>query len=118
MSDRFADRIDPATYAADEPVGAGMSGDYSDWIYVAERLFDRMQHLARGYDLHVLSSLHPIRRNELDHDRTASLIEELEFLAEVANDPALFAAIAVLRDAASRALRDPIRSKKFLIEGP
>ncbi len=71
-----------------------------------------------AYDLHVLPSLHPHRRNELDHDRTASLIEELEFLVEVVNDPALLAAIAVLRDAASRVLRDPIRSKNFLIEGP
>jgi hypothetical protein len=118
VSDRFTDRLDPATYAADEPVGAGTSDDYSDWVYVPDRLFDRVQHLARAYDLHVLPSLHPHRRNELNHDRITSLIEELEFLVEVVNDPALVAAIAVIRDAALRVLRDPIRSKKFLIEGP
>ncbi len=118
MSDRFADRLDPATYAQDEPVGAGTSTDYSGWVYVPDRLFDRIQHLARGYDLHILPGLHLNHRNDLERDRTTSLIDELEFLAEVTNDPALFAAIAVRRDAASRALRDPIRSKKFLIEGP
>ena len=118
MSDRFADRLDPAPYAQDEPVGAGTSEDYSGWVYVSDRLFDRMQHLARGYDLHILRGLHPYDRNELDHDRTASLIDELEFLAEVVNDRALLEAITVLRDAAFLSVRNPLTSKKFFIEGP
>jgi hypothetical protein len=32
MSDRFVDRLDPATYAQDEPVGAGMSTDSTHTI--------------------------------------------------------------------------------------
>jgi hypothetical protein len=118
VSDRFGDRLDPAAYAQDEPVGAGTSPDFSGWVYVSDRLFDRMQHLARAYDLHVLPGLHPYNRNELDHDRTASLIDELEFLTEVANDRALLEAIAVLRDAALLAARSPLTSTRFFIEGP
>jgi hypothetical protein len=38
VSDRFTDRLDPATYAADEPVGAGTSDDYSDWVHVPDQL--------------------------------------------------------------------------------
>ena len=118
MSDRFADRLDPATYAQDEPVGAGTSDDYSGWVYVPDRLFERIQHLARAYDLHVLPGLDPYHRNELDHDRTTGLIEELEFLGDVVNDPPLLKAIEVLRNAASLAARNPLASRMFLIEGP
>ena len=118
MNDRFADRLDPKTYASDEPVGAGTSDDYSGWVYVPDRLFDRIQHLARGYDLHVLPGLDPHRRNELDRHQAASLIDELEFLGRVVNDQALVEAITVLRDAASRTSRDPLGSKKFFVEGP
>jgi hypothetical protein len=118
VSDRFGDRLDPATYAQDEPVGAGTSPDFSGWVYVSDRLFARMQHLARAYDLHVLPGLHPYDRNELDHDRTASLIDELEFLTEVVNDPVLLEAITVLRNAASLATRNPLTSTRFFIEGP
>jgi hypothetical protein len=95
-----------------------MSTDYSGWVYVPDRLFDRIQHLARAYDLHILPGLHPDHRNELDHDRTAGLIDELEFLAEIFKDPALLEAIATLRDAASQAARNPLSSTTFLIEGP
>jgi hypothetical protein len=110
--------VDPATYAHDERVGAGTSDDYSGWVYVPDRLFDRMQHLARAYDLHILPGLHPYHRNELNHERTASLIDELEFLAGIVSDGALIEAIVVLRDAASVALRSPRSSKTFLVEGP
>jgi hypothetical protein len=118
VSDRFADRLDPNSYASDEPVGAGTSDDYSGWVSIPERLFTRMQHLGRAYDLHILPGLDPYERNELDHERTASLIDELDFLAEVVSDRALLETIAVLRDAALLAARNPLRSTKFFIEGP
>ena len=56
--------------------------------------FHRVQHLARAYDLHVLPSLHPHRRNELDHDRTGSLIQELE-IASLSEVPQVLAALAL-----------------------
>lgn len=118
MNDRFADRLDPKTYASDEPVGAGTSDDYSGWVSIPGRLFDRMQNLARAYELHILPGLDPYDRNELDHDRTASLIDELEFLAKVVSDRALLDKIAVLRAAALQAHRNPLHSAKFFIEGP
>jgi hypothetical protein len=118
VSDRFADRLDPGTYASDEPVGAGTSNDYKGWVSIPERLFHRMQHLGRAYELHILPGLDPYDRNELDQDRTRSLIDELEFLAQVATDRALLEVIAILRDAALDAARNPLRSTKFFIEGP
>jgi hypothetical protein len=118
MTHRFADRLEPATFSDDPPIGAGASDDYTDWVYLPERLFYRMLDLGRAYDLHILPSLHLYDRNELDRDRTASLIEELEFLADVVNDRALTGAITVLRDAASRAARSPLDSTRFFIEGP
>ena len=60
----------------------------------------------------------PYDRNELDHKRTASLIDELDFLAEVVGDRDLLEKVVVLRDAALVAARNPLRSTKFFIEGP
>ena len=118
MNDRFADRLDPGTYASDEPVGAGTTDDYSGWVSIPERLFHRMQHLARAYDLHILPGLDPYERNELDYERAASLVDELQFLGQVVTDRALLEQIGVLQDAALSATRSPLRSTKFFIEGP
>jgi len=118
VSDRFADRLDPSTYASDEPVGAGTGDDYEGWVWIPERLFHRMQYLGRAYELHILPRLDPNDRNELDRDRTTSLIDELEFLAQVVTDRTLLENVAILRDAALDAARNPRHSTKFFIEGP
>jgi len=119
VTGRYDDRLDPAHYASDEPVGAGPpSADYTGWVWIPERLFHRMQQLASGYELHILPGLDPYERNVLNRERTGTLIEELEFLARVVNDSALSKQIDVLRGAALPSARSPLNSAEFVIEGP
>ena len=113
--------MDAERYKHDEPVAAGLLAakpKYEGWVSIPERLFVRMKYLADAYELHVLPGLETYAENVLNRERAETLIEELEFLATVVNDPLLLPHIAALRDAALQCTRSPFPDSQLGIEGP
>ncbi|QTE31096.1 hypothetical protein [Pengzhenrongella sicca] len=93
--DRFADRLDPATYAEDDEVVGVFESDPSDQdaLWLSARLFRRLTGVALAYELHslpMLGGLDPVRLNRA---RCESLLDEIAFVAERLDDP-LAAAMA------------------------
>lgn len=117
--ERYEDRLQPSSYANDEPVGAGPDGraDYEGWVWIPERLFSRMQHLAQAYELHVLTRLDPYGRNSLNREQVESLLDELEFIGRVVDDEALRVQLERLREVAV-AVRGARTRTELVIEGP
>lgn len=121
MAARYGDRLDATRYRHDEPIAAGpvaAKPKYEGWVSIPERLFARMQHLAKAYELHVLPGIEPYGDNVLNRERAGTLVEELEFLATVVNDSLLLPHIRALRDAALECTRSPFRDSELGIEGP
>lgn len=87
--DRFADRLEPATYADDDEVLGVFESDASeaDALWLSARLFRRLTGVARAYELHALplfADPDPIRLNRA---RCESVLYEIEFVAERLDDP-------------------------------
>ena len=66
--DRFADRLDPATYDDDDGTVGVFESDRGDEdsLWISERLFRRLTSVASGYELHTLPMLggsDPVRLN-------------------------------------------------------
>ena len=118
---RYGDRLDATRYRHDEPVAAGpvaAKPKYAGWVSIPERLFARMKYLADAYELHVLPGIETYGENVLNRERAGTLIEELEFLATVVNDPLLLPHIEALRNAALECTRSPFPASEFGIDGP
>ena len=118
---RYVDRMDAERYKHDEPVSAGLLArkpKYDGWVSIPERLFVRMKYLADAYELHVLPGLETHGDNVLNRERAETLIEELEYLGTVVNDPLLLPHIAALRDAALECTRSPFPGSQLGVEGP
>ena len=85
----FADRLDVSTYA-DDPKIRWFSSDPPLTTWVPERLVERLRLLGGAYQLHLL--LHLPRDGDeplsLNGTQVAHLIEEVDFVAGVAADPA------------------------------
>lgn len=107
------ERLNPASYAADEPVGivavarAELPGPLPDdlWRYIPERLWKRILGLAAAYELHVAQVLEPIIDTVLNGEQCASVAEELGFLGEVIKDPATNLALATIIEVLTTAAR-------------
>lgn len=87
--DRFADRLDPATYENDDGLVGVFESDpgEEDSLWISERLFHRLTAVAAGYEMHTLPMLggsDPIR---LNGQRCQSLLDELAFVADRLDDP-------------------------------
>lgn len=118
--DRYGDRLEASTYERDEPVGAGPvqpEGEYAGWVWIPGQLFARMQHIAKAYELHVLPRLDFYGRNSLRREQVASLLDEIEFIGHLVDDPALRPQLERLRDVALKVARNPIETE-LVIEGP
>ena len=96
----FLDRLDPATYENDEVVGISCP-DTGAEAWVPEELFQRMQSVASGYRLHVLPLLGEDALWSLSVPQAESLADELAFLADVTNDPALHTQLSAISRVAS-----------------
>jgi hypothetical protein len=107
--DRFADRLDPALYATEEPVGIGRASQHrDDWLYIPEPLFMRLLHLGAAYRLHVLETLlNPYVEVELNGTQCAGLLDELVFIAAAVNDPLLGSVLTELQDRVAACARSP-----------
>ncbi len=89
------ERLLAATYRTDEPVGIGLANtDPETWSYMPERLFARLVHLGRAYEMHLLPLLQVHGEQVLTGQQAATLASELRFVGAVVNDPALEAAIS------------------------
>ena len=93
--ERFADRLDPATFASDEPVEFRTSSQaVGTGTFLPEGVLARVRSLGVAYDLHVLENLiTPYEAVELEWPQAESLLAEIEFLAEVVNDPVVSDAV-------------------------
>ncbi len=112
--DRFLDRFEVRTYEHDEPIllflveSRGAEEDCS----VPERLWHRLHAIASAYELHLLPvmgwSSDPCFLNATQCE---SLIDELEFVGAVVDDPVLH---GVVRDVVGLASRTRGASKAAL----
>lgn len=114
--DRFADRLDAATYSDDPVVGVYSEdpGEASS-LWVPERLFERLVLLARAYGLHTLPLLGGSEPVHLTGPMIGSLVDELDFVRARVDDPLVTTWARGIADRASRALADPEQS--LTVEG-
>jgi hypothetical protein len=82
---RYADRLDPGTYAEDPIVWVGR--DTLDGLSVPERVFWRLAAVAKAYDLHLLPLLGESEPIELAKPMAETLIDEVSFVMDRLNDP-------------------------------
>jgi hypothetical protein len=119
---RNDDRFLAETYANDEPVGVGLSseivaGPSSYRLWIPERLFARLQFLAKAYELHLLPVLDPHGKNELNRPQAEALADELTFINAFVGDDLLASYIGRLAELAERCARSP-GEELLVIDGP
>jgi hypothetical protein len=118
----YQDRFLGKSYSGDEPVCFGIRQNGSDTQWLAEmpeNLFVRCQLIARAYSLHLLPSINYNESISLDRTQCQGLIEELEFIQFVVNDPLLETYLRPLKEIVLQCARSPFINTTFLlIEGP
>lgn len=100
----LAERLNPATYKGDEPVGVAavprgeLPGPISDekWRYIPERVWNRILHLGAAYELHYAATLEPVIDTVLDSTQWESMEPEFRFISEVVGDHAVRSALSVI----------------------
>lgn len=97
---RFADRLEPGTFAEDEPVHVFCPETQAE-AWVPGPLFNRMKDVAHGYRLHVIPQLAPDALRFLNVCQAESLADELAFLQQVTNDAALHEQLASIMSVAA-----------------
>jgi len=100
---RFRDRLSPATYEDDVMTGVH-DGDPRGGVWVPERLFLRLVHLADAYDLHVTSRL-GVGTVVLSRPLARSFLDEVAFVGERVDDPALLPWLQRIADYGEHVLR-------------
>ena len=95
MASRYGDRLIAATYADDEQVHV-FSPETQSEVWVPERVFARMQSVAVGYGLHVIPLLAEEALRFLNVAQAEAFTDEVGFIAEVTNDPALHEHLAAM----------------------
>ena len=78
--DRFADRLDPATYEDDDEVVGVFESDPSetDALWLSARLFRRLTGVAQAYELHVLPLLDDPDPVRLNRARCEAVLDETQ----------------------------------------
>lgn len=107
-SDRFADRLDPASYEADEVVGIyEQAPDDTASLWLSERLVHRLATTATAYELHTLPLLQGPEPVRLNQQRCVSLLDELAFVAERLDDPLAATTAQAIQDYIAARVRRP-----------
>jgi len=124
---RFNDRLEPATFEDDVEVDVVVvkAGAELDWSQipleeqdlVPERIFDRLCRMGAAYELQHLQSLKVDQPNRLNRSQTESLIEEVEFVGSIVDDPALRHYIPNLLRIAELCLRSG-KPRELIIDWP
>ena len=117
--DRFADRLDSATYADDDEVVGVFESDPSetDALWVSARLFRRLTGVARAYELHALPLLDDPEPVRLNRPRCEGVLDELAFVAERLADPLAVGMAQALTDYLAARVRRPTWDGHVTIEG-
>jgi hypothetical protein len=126
MMDEYKDRFYPKKYEEEEPVavGYGVPGD-EEWgrdieqetALVPSPIFARAQAIARGYDLHLMPLIDIYVRTELNKVQAETLLNELRFIKQVANDPLLAGWLEKMEKNVLRVVRSA-KEMVVIIEGP
>ncbi|WP_133176521.1 hypothetical protein [Nocardioides currus] len=108
-SDRFADRLDPETYADDDAGVEVFETDPSegDALWLSERVFRRLLHAARAYELHTVPLLDERDPVGLNRARCQAVVDEIAFVAERLRDPVAARAAQTITDYLVARLRQP-----------
>lgn len=105
MVERFVDRLRAATYEHD-PLTGVFGDDPDEGVWVPERLFHRLVHVAKGYELHVLSNLEA-DDTLLSRPLVQEFLGEVTFVAERLDDDMLIPWLQQLANYAATQLRAP-----------
>ncbi len=124
--DEYKDRFDPKKYEQEEPVnvGYGVPGE-EKWgreieqeiALVPSPIFARAQAIARGYELHLMPLIDIYVRTELNKTQAETLLSELKFVKQVANDPLLAGWLEKIEKNVLRVVRST-KEMVVIIEGP
>jgi hypothetical protein len=117
--DRFASRLDPDTYAHDdEVIGVfEMTPGDSDALWLSARLFRRLTLIARAYELHALPLLDDPEPVVLNRSRCESLVDEIEFVGSLLNDPLTIRLAQSVVDYLDARMRRPSWDGTVTVEG-
>lgn len=98
--DRFADRLDPGTYAEDDELVGVFESNPSedDALWLSARLFRRLTGVASAYELHSLPLLGGSEPVRLNRARCEAVLDEIAFVAERLDDPLAAATAQVITD--------------------
>lgn len=116
---QFADRLEAETYRDDD----GLVGMYEflpsdgDALWLSERLFRRVTQVAAAYELHTLPLLGGSDPVTLSRPMCASIVDELEFVADRLNDPLAHRTAQALTDFMGIRLRRPGWEGSVTVEG-
>jgi hypothetical protein len=117
--DRFADRLNAATYEVDDDVVGVFESDPGEVgaLWLSGRLFRRLAVVAAAYELHTLPMLggpEPIRLNKT---QCQSLLDGLAFVADRLNDPLAVSTAQAITDYVAGWTRRPAWDGSLTIEG-
>jgi hypothetical protein len=91
----FADRFLDSTYADDEPVHIFIPRGTDRWV--PERLWWRLVGLGRAYEVHLLPLLPGATDPQfLNAQQVATLVDEVQFVADVVDDDLIAGLVAEL----------------------
>lgn len=117
-TDRYADRLDPATFADDDGVVGVFESDPSeaDGLWFSDRLFRRLVLIATGYELHTLPLLGGSAPVRLTRAMCESLADEVAFVAERVDGAPTIQTAQRLTDYIAARLRRPSWDGPLTIE--
>ena len=117
--DRFADRLDPETYADDdEVVGVfEVTPADDDALWLSARLFRRLTYIARAYELHALPLLDDPEPVVLNRPRCEAVVDEIEFVAARLDDPLTITLAQSVADYLAVRMRRPTCDGTVTVEG-
>lgn len=116
--ERFADRLDPATFADDPVVGVYEAGPEDvDSLWISERLFARLTLIGSAYEMHTLPMLGGTEPVVLNRARCESLLDEIAFVAARLDDAITIDTAQTFSDYLSRRTRNPRWAGTVTVEG-
>jgi hypothetical protein len=108
-------RLSAAYFSSDEPIAVVLvpSGESVNWqtepdgaIWIPERLFSRLKHLAAAYELHLLTTVDLTSATRFNHLQCQCISAELDFLGTITCDPLIADLIARIRPSIERCARE------------
>jgi hypothetical protein len=113
----FTDRVVPATYRDEEPVGFGVAGTAPDtWVFIPESIARRLVKLGEAYALHQLPRIELSSEVQFNSVQCQGLLGELQFIATVVDDQAVREALGSLAPLVNRVATT--RSDQLVVSGP